>query len=176
MASGSLEVGQYSPFSISYRDKSGEIGNMNGFGTWAAIGDAEDMEAAYLAFTSFVGAVNAITLGVNTENTFTFLNIVDPVSLPASASAQRENKLLVRYHDSVTLKKATISIPTIDLPNLVFETDAKDFVSKTLWGTGVNTVMTDFITKFQAFVKVPKPDVAGNTTVVDSLQFVGRNT
>lgn len=170
-----LPVGQYAPFSLSYRDKGGEIGTMTGYGLWAAIGDAETMEAAELAFNSFVTAVNAITLGVLVKSRFFYENIVNPVDLAASASAQRENKLLVRYHDSVTLAKATITIPTIDLPNLVFETDAGDYVSKALWAAG-GAVMTDFITKFQAFVRVPLPGVAGNAVVVDSLEYVGRNT
>lgn len=173
----SLPIGAYAPFNISFRDKSGEVGNTSGFGILPEdLEDPIDMALVITAFSNFILSLQAITLGTVIKWRYFVETLNDPVTLPASPSAQRENKLLVRYHDSVTLEKATLTIPTIDLPNLSFETDAKDFVSKTVWVAG-GSVMTDFVTRFQAFVRVPRPDdIVSNPSVIDSLQFVGRNT
>jgi len=177
-----LPIGLYQPFTIAYRDKGGEIGTMSGYGPLVDLteSDPEILQdaiiAADLAWDTFLLATNAITLGVTVHAHYIQDLLINPVSNAASASAQRENKLLVRYHSATSLQKATMTVPTIDLPNLVFETDAKDFVSKTLWTAG-GTVMSDWVTAFQNFVKVPAPDdYTPELVVVDSLEFVGRNT
>lgn len=165
-----LPAGTYSPFRIALRDKGGEIGS---FGAYGKLVTAANFADQLTEFAAFVAAVAAITLGQIVDHEYAgILTIVNPVANASSASAQRENKLLVRFYDGTTFEKFTATIPTIDLPNLVFETDAKDFVSKTLWGAG-GAVMTDFVAAWQSFVHAPRTD---NLTVIESLEYVGRNT
>jgi len=174
----SLPVGNYAPFNLTYRDKGGEIGTVSGFGTFVNFTEVDEITAALTAWSLFIQSTNIITLGVLSSQRYLYETLVNPITKASSPSAQRENKLLVRYHDSVTLQKATMTIPTIDLPNCVFLTEAKDFVSMSLWGSGVNTDITNWVTRFQNFVRIPTPDMVapGNATVIDSLEFVGRNT
>jgi len=164
-----LPAGVYSPFSCSFKDISKEIGTMRVFG--ALLSDENWVDQQTLA-SAFIAALNAVTLGVIVEWTYGNQVISNPVAFPSNPSAQRENKLLVRYFDNSTFEKLTATIPTIDLPNLVFETDAKDFVSKTLWAAG-GAVMTGFVSAWQAFVVNPRTD---NATTISALEFVGRNT
>jgi hypothetical protein len=167
-----LPAGIYSPFSMSLKDRSKEIGV---FSIYGKLLDAENFDANQTLATDFVGALNGITLGVIVETTYGIQTIINPVGYPGSSSAQRENKVLVRYYDDTTFEKLTASIPTVDVPNLYFETDARDYVSKTGWAgsnTGSNA-MTVFVAAWLAFVANPRTN---NLTLIDSLEFVGRNT
>lgn len=160
-----LGTGTYSPFEISYRDKGGEVGTMRVFGP---VIDETDFTADVALAVAFVAALNAATLGqIISWQYGGGLTIVNPSAKATSASAQRENKLLIRYHDAVTLKVLTATIPTIDLPNLVFLTEANDFVSliSPSFMSGLVTAWEDFVTN---------PETA-NLTVIDSAEFVGRN-
>lgn len=161
----SLGAGVYSPFSMSLRDKGGEVGN---FGVYGLPLDDSTWVANQALAAAFVAKIEAATLGVTIKWTYGNENIVNPVSKAASASAQRENKLLVRYYDNTTFAKLTASIPTIDLPNLVFLTDANDYVSRI-----TPTAMSDLVTAWQAFVVNP---VTGNLTIIESFEFVGKNS
>lgn len=168
--SNSLPAGDYSPFRMSFRDASDEVGFFGGYGELVT---EEDYDAQRAAFVAFVTAVDGITIGQIVETEYAgILTVVNPIAVPTNPVAQRENKLLVRYYDAINFAKFTLSIPTINLTNLVFEADARDFVSKTLW-VGGGTNMSTFVTAFQAFAKNP---LTGNATVIKSLQFVGRNT
>lgn len=161
-----LGAGTYSPFEVSLRDKGGEVGTMRVFGVPLV---EEDYDADQALRTAFTTAIDAACLGVLIQSNYGGeLRIVNPVSKAASASAQRENKLLIRYYDSVTFEKFTASLPTIDVPNLVFETDANDFVSK-----AAPASIVALVAAWQAFVVNPE---TANLTLIDSLEFVGRRT
>jgi len=162
----SLGAGTYSPIEISLRDKGGEVGTTRAYGLPMA---EEDYDTNQTARTAYVTAVDGITLGVLIQSNYGGeLRIVNPVSKAASASAQRENKILVRYYDSVTFEKFTQTIPTVDLPNLVFLTEARDFVNMT-----TPAAVVAFVNAHQAFIVNPETD---NLTTIDSLEYVGRNT
>jgi len=77
--------------------------------------------------------------------------------------AQRENKWLVRYHDT-SARKFTLELPTADLSLL-------DTNSEFLDMTG--TEAAAFKTAFEAIAKSPADQSA---VTVDSIQFVGRRT
>lgn len=83
----------------------------------------------------------------------------------ASPLAQRENKLLLRYHDNTTFQKFQVSIPTFDLMALAGNSE---FLVLT-GGLGA-TLKSDF----EAIVV--SPDNSSNAVTLDSAQFVGRNT
>jgi len=161
----SLPTGDYSPYRQSFRDKGGEIGTFRVYGLPLSEANFD----AYIALAQdFQDAVEAATLGVVVEVEYGILTVVNPIALPASASAQRENKLLVRYHDLTTLEKMTASIPTIDLPQLVFLSEARDKVNMT-----TPTFIADLKTAWEDFVVNPR---TANLTIIDSMEFVGRNT
>lgn len=164
-----LPAGTYSPYRASFKDISKEIGTFRVFGLPLT---ETDFDANQAVAATFLNALNAITLGVIVETEYGILTVINPVGFPSNPSAQRENKLLVRFWDVTTFEKFTATIPTIDLPNLVFETDAKDFVSKSAWAAG-GAVMTNFVTAWQAFVVNPR---TGNLTNIESLEYVGRNS
>lgn len=160
-----LGAGTYSPFTASFRDKGGEVGN---FGVHGILITEDDWAVDVGLGVAFLTALNAATLGVTVKWAYGGIEtIVNPSGKAASVSAQRENKLLIRYHDAVNLKVLTASIPTIDLPNLVPLTEANDFMS-----LASPAFMVALVSAWQAFVVNPETN---NLTVIDSAEFVGRN-
>lgn len=160
-----LGAGTYSPFDISFRDKGGEVGTM---GVYGLLDNADDFDANATLAAAFKSALDAACLGQLIQWSYGGIQtIVNPSAKASSASAQRENKLLIRYHDATTLKVLTATIPTIDLPNLVFLTEANDFVS-----LASPSFMSGLVTAWQAFVVNPETN---NLTIIDSAEFVGRN-
>lgn len=86
--------------------------------------------------------------------------------VPASSTlAQRENKWLLRYHDAVTFQKMTRSIGTADLAELPANSE---FLAL---GSGSGAALK---TAFEAIV-VSDFD-SSHAVILDSVQFVGRNT
>lgn len=159
-----LGAGTYSPYSQSFRDKGGEVGN---FAVYGIPQTAVDFTANNALAAALETALDTATLGVVIQWSYGGIQtIVNPSGKASSASAQRENKLLVRYHDSVNLKVLTASIPTIDLPSLTFLTDANDFVDITV------PPLAAVVAAWEDFVVNPE---TGNLTVVDSMEYVGRN-
>jgi len=77
--------------------------------------------------------------------------------------AQRENKWLVRYHDTGGTK-FTLEIPTADLSLLSLGTEFLDLTD--------GGPIAAFVSAFEAVVK--SPDDPALTVTVDSIQFVGR--
>jgi hypothetical protein len=87
-------------------------------------------------------------------------------TLPATTTlAQRENKLLCRYHDATTYQKFQVSIPTFDLTDLPANSELLDL------GGGEGAALKS---AFEAIVV--SPDNSANSVILDSAQFVGRNT
>jgi len=85
---------------------------------------------------------------------------------PASSSlSQRENKYLCRYHDDTTNQKFQVSFGTADLTALLPNSEFVDL------STGPGAALK---AAFEAVVV--SPDNSSNSVVLDSVQFVGRNT
>jgi hypothetical protein len=115
--------------------------------------------------SALAAAVRAITLGnLNVSEVVIDRELAD-VNPASSSLAQRENKLLCRYHDLTSNEKYRVSIPTFDLSLLM---DHSEFLDLTASGG------LALKTAFEAIV-VPPGD-ASHTVVLDSAQFVGRNT
>lgn len=116
--------------------------------------------------TALETAMLGITLGELRQESVIWRRDEVSAADVVSALAQREIKWLVRYHDTVTGKKYRAEIPTADLNGrLVANTDLAD---------NNNAQVAAFITAFQAVVR--DPDTGLNTVLIDSIQFVGRNT
>jgi len=110
-------------------------------------------------------AIAAIVLGANNKRELTY-NVTQFEKIPAASPlAQRENKWLLRYHDATTFQKATVSIGTADLTELAGNSE---FLVITA-GAGLALK-----TAFEAVVVSPYD--ASHTVILDSVQFVGRNT
>lgn len=110
-------------------------------------------------------AVAAITLGNLAVADTTVLRAAGSGTPAASNLAQRENKLLLRYHDNATFQKYRVSIPTFDLSTLPNHSEFLDLTG----GVGA-----DLKTAFEAIVV--SPGNSANGVTLDSAQFVGRNT
>lgn len=123
-----------------------------------------NLAAVQTAIATFRGAVAALVLG----NLFKYeiiAQVTETAKTPAASQlAQRENKFLVRFHDSTTGQKASVSIPTADLSKLTANSEFVDITA----GDGLA-----FKNAFEAIAVSPYD--ASHSVVVDSVQFVGRN-
>lgn len=110
-------------------------------------------------------AADAITLGVKGNTALIAERIKGPLTLASSPNAQRENKWLVRYHGATLNQNFQVSIGTADLAQLAGHTEFIDI--------SVNPGLA-FKNAFEAVVV--SPDDGAEAVIVDSIQFVGRNT
>jgi len=119
-------------------------------------------EALLLTLSS---AVANFTLG-NLIRTQLVFERDEVSSAPAALqAAQRENKLLLRYHGATSNQKFIVSIPTFDLTTLP---NHSEFINLTA-GDGATLKAA-----FEAVVRSPNDD--SEVVILDSGQFVGRNT
>ncbi len=127
---------------------------------------AANFAAIDAAITTLVAAVDGLIIGVvNRRTTESYTSTATNPAPSTDPLAQRENKWLVRYHDSVNGQPFQVSLPTADLS---LHMANSEFVDLT-----VNPGLA-FKTAFEAVVVAPND--AAHSVVVDSLQFVGRNT
>jgi len=114
---------------------------------------------------ALLAAVGGIVIGVEAKEETTFLRSFISADPASSALAQRENKWLMRYHDATTQQKYQVSVGTADLTKLA---DHSEFLDLT-GGDGAALK-----TAFEAIVV--SPGNSANAVVLDTVQFVGRNT
>jgi hypothetical protein len=110
-------------------------------------------------------AVAGLVIGRFLQNQVVYARVLTGTTPADSPLAQRENKWLCRYHDSVNFKKFSISIGTADLTLLADNSELLDLTTD----PGLA-----FKTAFEAVAV--SPDESTHTVVLDSVQFVGRNT
>lgn len=82
-----------------------------------------------------------------------------------STLAQRENKWLLRYHDATNNVKYQVSVGTADLTKVIPNSEFVDLTA----GAGLAVK-----TAFEAVVV--SPGDSSHSVILDSMQFVGRNT
>lgn len=127
---------------------------------------AGNFAAVNTALDALVAAVDGVVLGVVNRRALEASVVTATSPAPSSDPlAQRENKYLCRYHDVVTGKKFSVSLPTADLsvhmPN-------SEFIDLT-----VNPGLA-LKTAFEAVVV--SGDDAAHSVILDNVQFVGRNS
>lgn len=112
-------------------------------------------------------ALASLVIGRFVKNSIIYAeNQTGPQTPADSVLAQRENKWLLRYHDAVTYQKFQVSVGTADLTALpATNTEFLDLTA----GDGLALK-----TAFEAVVVSPAD--AANSVVLDSVQFVGRNS
>jgi len=126
---------------------------------------AGNIVATLAAWTTLRSAINAIIIGVERQESVVAYRTTASNTRASSTAAQRENKWLVRYHDATNNKKYSVELGTADLSLL---TNNSEFLD--LEGTEGSA----FVDAFEAVVKSPYD--ATHAVVVDSVQFVGRNS
>jgi|EndMetStandDraft_4_1072995.scaffolds.fasta_scaffold11069_2 hypothetical protein len=110
-------------------------------------------------------AIAGITLGNVVKRDIVYVT-TEFEKIPATSKlAQRENKWLLRYHDATSFQKYTVSIGTADLTVLP---DHSEFLDLTA-GDGAALK-----TAFEAVVRSPAD--ASHSVILDSAQYVARNT
>lgn len=110
-------------------------------------------------------AISAILLGLTQKDEVVLSRNVLTSGPAASNLAQRENKYLVRYHGATLNKKFNVSLPTADLSLLPNHSEFLDITA----GVGLAV-------KSAWELVVKSPDDGAEATILDSIQFVGRNT
>lgn len=110
-------------------------------------------------------ALAAIVLGTFAKSESTYARNLLGTTPAASPLAQRENKWLMRYHDATTFQKFQVSIGTADLTLVSGNTEFLDLTADE--GLALKTA-------FEAVVVSPADST--HATILDSVQFVGRNT
>lgn len=127
--------------------------------------NAGNFTAQATKLTTLDGAIAAITLG-RTIRTATLVNVFEQAATPASDPlAQRENKWLARYHDATNGQKFQVSWGTADLSLHMANSEFLDL--STGAGAALKTAFEDVVVS---------PNDSSHTVVLDSVQFVGRNS
>lgn len=117
-------------------------------------------------FGALKTAIEGITLGVVSQESWVGDRTALSNTPPADAEAQREKKWLVRYTGDTSGKVYTLEIATAELGggHLLPMSDFADLTE---------TDMAAFVTAFEAIARTPDDDT--ETVTVQSIQFVGRS-
>jgi len=110
-------------------------------------------------------AIDGISIGQNAKSEILWERIIISTLAAASALAQRENKWLCRYHGATLNEKFQVSFGSADLTLLANNSELLDLTA----GAGLALK-----TAFEAIVK--SPGDGAEAVVLDSVQFVGRNS
>lgn len=110
-------------------------------------------------------ALAAIVIGRFLKREATYDRTVLGNEPAASNLAQRENKWLMRYHDATTFQKFQVSVGTADLTLLAGNSEFLDLTADE--GLALKTA-------FEAVIVSPAD--SAHTVVLDTVQFVGRNS
>lgn len=145
--------------SITFRDYDSELSNVR---VNATVLTAANFDAQATLRNAFVSAMQAISLGVKGQESFGN-QIVSSLSPAGNDAAQREQKWLVQYHDSTSLKRFSFEIPCADTGAL----DANDRAHAEIGDSGV---VDAFVAAAEAYVLSPD----GGAIVIDEITLVGR--
>lgn len=110
-------------------------------------------------------AIAAVLLGTYTKKDIIFNRDIFTPGPASSLLAQRENKFLCRYHNPTSGNKFRISLPTADLTKLTAHSEFINLASGP--GAAIKTAWE---------LVVVDPDDGTTLTILDSMQFVGRNS
>ncbi len=115
--------------------------------------------------SDLINALEGITIGNPAKSQIVSNREIISAAPASDPLAQRENKWLLRYHGATLAQKFQVSIGTADLTQLTGNSEFLDLSA----GTGLALK-----TAFEAVVR--SPNDASEAVVLDSVQFVGRNT
>jgi hypothetical protein len=126
---------------------------------------AANYAAQSALIAALITALEGITIGNPAKTETTILRSIISTTPASDPLAQRENKFLLRYHGTTLNVKFQASIGTADLTQLMTNSEFVDLTA------GAGLALKD---AFEDIVK--SPNDAAEAVVLDSVQFVGRNT
>jgi len=126
---------------------------------------AANYAAQSALIAALVTALEGITIGNPAKSETVILREIISAAPASDPLAQRENKFLLRYHGTTLNQKFQASIGTADLTQLMTNSEFIDL------SAGAGAALKS---AFEAVVK--SPNDAAESVVLDSVQFVGRNT
>lgn len=149
-----------SSVTAGWKDYGGEPAHTS---VWVTTLTAGNLVAQTTLINNLLTALSAITLGEQQTQAISLSRTIITADLPTDPFAQRENKWLLRYHDSVTGEKFKNEVPCADLSLLIPNSEFADM-------TG--TEFAALKTAWELIVRGPNDN---NLTILDSAEFVGRN-
>ena len=146
-------VGGRQPYTIVYRDHSGETKSMR---LYTGEITAVSLPGLLTELGTLATAFDAVTLGVRAKEHWGEETIVSNAKATAE-DAQIETELLVRCVGATTEKPWSFRIPTVDYTKFAYaDPPAGDQVI--ISGAGATTETTDLITALQATCKMPEDE------------------
>lgn len=124
-----------------------------------------NVAATTTLITNLENAIQDTLIGQKAKSEVVYTRAIISADPAPSTLAQRENKWLLRYHGTTLDVKFQASIGTSDLTLLPANSEFLDLTA----GEGLALK-----TAFEAVVR--SPNDAAETVILDSVQFVGRNT
>lgn len=147
-------------YRVKYKDYDGEDSAVR---FPIAVLTAVNMDTQIAACATLQTALDAVLLGQEQSERI-YTEIVNSVSPPANAFAQRELAWGITLHDDTTFKVGSMSIPTPDLDEL----DPEDRANADIGDAGHVDAL---IAALEAYFLSP----AGNAISVDEITMKGRN-
>lgn len=132
------------------------------FGVWLPTLNSGNIGAQTTLVGELKTAVDGITIGSNIAYSLIASQVQLSGSPAGSVYAQRENKWLVSWTDTVNGHPGTNTIPTADLSKLLPNSDQADLT---------DAAMIAFIAAFEAVAQ----SNTGHSVSVNGIRFVGRN-
>ncbi len=160
-----LPSGSYQPWSGTWLDAGNESSTAQGY---AAELTAANFTAQVALWDTFIGAADALLLGARSKDRFNDETLYT-VDQPTNGAA-REFKLLVQMRNSVSGRKFTFTLPTLnpEAVEYVINVNAKDVLK-----LDSPVAVVDFIDATEPFVR--DPNQPGSACTVIGLKAVGRN-
>jgi len=149
-------------YARQYRDFSNELSSTRLHIPAITVGT---IVALLVEIADYAAALDALTLGVPSQDTITLDRNTLSADRPTNVFAQRELKWLVHYHSNTLNHKFTLEIPTADpTGRLIAGTDLMDLT---------NTEAAAWKTLFEVLAVAPDDDT--DQCTVDYVELVGRN-
>ncbi len=127
--------------------------------------NAGNLAAQQALHTALFNALDGLAIGNRAKQETVLSRAIVAVTASNDPLAQRENKYLIRFHGTILGQKFQASMPTADLSLHMANSEFVDLTA----GPGLALK-----TAFEACVV--SPNDAAEAVIVDSVQFVGRNT
>lgn len=147
-------------FSMTFRDYDKEQSNLSLWGTTLT---AANFDAQNTAANALSSAIQAISIGRLAKHALIAYDTKDSALPAATKPAQREDKWILRYHDTSS-RNYSVEVPCADSQFLATNSEFFDTTVQA-W--------TDLKTAFEAYVKSPGDSSA---VTLDSAQHVGRRS
>lgn len=154
---------------LTIRDKTSELGT---FSVPSYQIDAANLATWLTGWATFKTATQAIIEGVQAKETIKLYETVLSNAVPASNSAQRERKFLVRFTADTTGDKFRRSLPTANLNAVELASGVGGFSDYVVLDDG--GVMAAWVAAFEAIARNPEDDTENVT--VTSVQHIGVNS